>query len=296
MQKLNRLHLHYMQTLEVLSNYSDSDQYYYTGRVNSPPSPVSSSYSELRQATRVPPGYHLQQQMALLQQQRQQQNFETASSSHYEPIQGPSSNKLDFFGHCHKCRHKIIGEGTGCEANGRLYHVQCFTCHHCQCLLQGQPFYSIEGKPFCREGYLNTFEKCCKCFEPIMERILRATGKPYHPQCFSCLVCSQTLDGIPFTVDATNQIHCIPCFHKEFAPKCSVCRQPIMPEPHQGEAVRVVALDRSFHVNCYRCEDCGILLSSEEQGGNGCYPLDDRAFCKNCNTRRIQEITSYPLH
>jgi hypothetical protein len=63
-----------------------------------------------------------------------------------------------------------------------------------------------------------------------------------------------------------------------------------MPETGQEETVRVVALDRSFHVNCYRCEDCGLLLSGDEQG-RGCYPLDDHVLCKNCNTKRIQDIT-----
>ena len=37
-------------------------------------------------------------------------------------------------------------------------------------------------QPFCEKDYLNTLEKCCKCQEPILDRILRATGKPYHPQ------------------------------------------------------------------------------------------------------------------
>lgn len=43
-------------------------------------------------------------------------------------------------------------------------------------------------------------------------------------------------------------------FHRQFAPKCSVCQLPIMPEAGQDETVRFVALDRSFHVQCYRCE------------------------------------------
>ena len=34
----------------------------------------------------------------------------------------------------------------------------------------------------------------------------------------------------------------------------------------EQETVRVVALDRSFHIDCYRCVDCNLLLSSEEQG------------------------------
>ena len=51
-----------------------------------------------------------------------------------------------------------------------------------------------------------------------------------------------------------------------------------------------MALDRSFHVECYRCEDCKLLLSSGEEG-HGCYPLDDHVLCKDCNTRRIQDLT-----
>ena len=71
-------------------------------------------------------------------------------------------------------------------------------------------------------------------------------------QCFTCVMCNKSLDGVPFTVDATNQIHCIEDFHRRFAPRCSVCKQPIMPESANEETVRVVALDRSFHVKCYQ--------------------------------------------
>jgi hypothetical protein len=92
------------------------------------------------------------------------------------------------------------------------------------------------------------------CQKPILDRILRATGKPYHPKCFCCVVCGKSLDGIPFTVDATNRVHCIEDFHKIFAPRCWVCKQPIMPEIGEEETVRVVALDHSFHIQCYKCE------------------------------------------
>ena len=46
------------------------------------------------------------------------------------------------------------------------------------------------------------------------QQMLRATGKPYHPGCFNCVVCGKNLDGMTFTVDATNQVHCIEDFHR----------------------------------------------------------------------------------
>lgn len=202
-----------------------------------------------------------------------------------------NSQEIDNFGTCCKCGEKIVGENLGCTAMDRLYHIACFTCQECQINLQGKPFYAIDGKALCESDYLNTLEKCSVCLKPILDRILRATGKPYHPQCFTCVVCHKSLDGIPFTVDATNQIHCIDDFHKKFAPRCCVCRLPIMPEPGQDETVRVVALDRSFHISCYKCEDCGLMLSSEAEG-RGCYPLDDHVLCKNCNATRVQALTS----
>lgn len=63
-----------------------------------------------------------------------------------------------------------------------------------------------------------------------------------------------------------------------------------MPAPGQEETVRIVALDRDFHVQCYRCEDCGGLLS--EGDNQGCYPLDGHILCKTCNSARIQALTA----
>lgn len=203
-----------------------------------------------------------------------------------------TNRDCDIYGICVKCGEQILGENSGCTAMDQVYHISCFTCCHCAINLQGKPFYSLDGNPYCEEDYLNTLEKCSVCMKPILDRILRATGKPYHPICFTCIACGKSLDGIPFTVDATNQIHCIEDFHKKFAPRCCVCSQPIMPEPGQDETVRVVALDRSFHIGCYKCEDCGMLLSSEAEG-RGCYPLDDHVLCKSCNAKRVQTLTTH---
>ncbi|KAK1153608.1 thyroid receptor-interacting protein 6-like [Acipenser oxyrinchus oxyrinchus] len=196
-----------------------------------------------------------------------------------------------YFGRCARCGDNVLGDGTGCIAMDQVFHVECFTCITCQCRLRGQPFYAIEKKSYCENCYISTLERCSKCSQPILDRILRAMGKAYHPHCFTCVVCSRCLDGVPFTVDATSQIHCIEDFHRKFAPRCSVCGKAIMPERGQEETVRIVALDRSFHVNCYMCEDCGSLLSSEGEG-RGCYPLDGHILCKGCSARRIQDLSA----
>ncbi|XP_054138928.1 lipoma-preferred partner isoform X3 [Melozone crissalis] len=203
-------------------------------------------------------------------------------------MENPPSD--EYFGRCARCGENVVGEGTGCTAMDQVFHVDCFTCIKCSSKLRGQPFYAVEKKAYCEPCYINTLEQCSVCAKPIMERILRATGKAYHPHCFTCVMCHRSLDGIPFTVDAGGNIHCIEDFHKKFAPRCSVCKEPIMPAPGQEETVRIVALDRDFHVQCYRCEDCGGLLS--EGDNQGCYPLDGHILCKTCNSARIQALTA----
>ncbi|CAF1543507.1 unnamed protein product [Rotaria magnacalcarata] len=190
-----------------------------------------------------------------------------------------SSNEPNFFGMCARCNDEIVGEENGLVAMDRMYHVPCFTCTMCGCRLRGMHFYSMENKPYCEPCYINSLEKCVACARPITDRILRATGKPYHAECFCCVVCHKTLDGVPFTIDATMEVHCIECFHQKFAPRCYVCHRPILPVNGQDETVRIVALDRSYHIDCYRCENCNIQFTSEE----GCYPIDDHVFCMHCN-------------
>ncbi|XP_063756878.1 thyroid receptor-interacting protein 6 isoform X2 [Eleginops maclovinus] len=197
----------------------------------------------------------------------------------------------DYFGRCARCGDNVVGDGSGCIAMEQVFHVECFTCITCHARLRGQPFYALDKKSYCESCYISTLERCSKCSKPILDRILRAMGKAYHPRCFTCVVCNCCLDGVPFTVDATSQIHCIDDFHRKYAPRCSVCGEPIMPEQGQEETVRIVALDRSFHVNCYVCEECGLLLSSEGEG-RGCYPLDGHILCKSCSACRIQDLSA----
>jgi len=192
---------------------------------------------------------------------------------------------------CVKCGETIAGGRSGCTALNQTYHVECFKCSVCGAKLAGGSFYAVEGKPYCESDYIETLDKCSVCNKAITDRILRASGKTYHPKCFLCTACGKILDGIPFTVDSNNQIHCVDCFHDKYAPRCATCQKPIIPEEGQEESLRVVALDKSYHLNCYKCEDCGLKLSSKIEG-HGCYPLDDHILCKDCNANRIRQLTA----
>lgn len=103
------------------------------------------------------------------------------------------------------------------------------------------------------------------------------------------MACEKSLDGVPFTVDAHMQIHCIDCFHQKFAPRCYVCQRAILPNPGQEETVRIVALDRSYHPECYRCESCQTQFTSDD----GCYPLEDHIFCLQCHRMYAKQLLGH---
>ena len=91
---------------------------------------MSSSYSELRQA------HILAGHIPALPQ------YNNNTEGDYEPVIPPKgapvmkhfkslsncSSDSDYFGTCVKCGDRIVGEGTGCSAMGRPYHILCFTC------------------------------------------------------------------------------------------------------------------------------------------------------------------------
>lgn len=65
----------------------------------------------------------------------------------------------------------------------------------------------------------------------------------------------------------------------------------ITPVEGTEETVRVVSMDKDFHVDCYMCEECGMQLTDEPD--KRCYPLRGRLLCRSCH---ILSLTCPPGH
>eukprot|EP00112_Aurelia_sp_Birch-Aquarium-sp1_P012577 Seg2645.3 transcript_id=Seg2645.3/GoldUCD/mRNA.D3Y31 product="Actin-binding LIM protein 1" protein_id=Seg2645.3/GoldUCD/D3Y31 len=93
-------------------------------------------------------------------------------------------------GTCAGCGNDIKS-GQALLALERQWHLWCFTCNKCGCLLSGE-YMGRDGVPFCEKDYQDEFGvSCAGCGGFITGKVLQAGEKHYHPQCSRCAKCGQ---------------------------------------------------------------------------------------------------------
>ncbi|KAL3978258.1 hypoxia-inducible factor 1 alpha [Sarotherodon galilaeus] len=183
---------------------------------------------------------------------------------------------------CGFCRKPVAPSEPAIEALNRTYHDGCFQCRSCHIPLAGKQYYNKAGIPLCEDCYQASLELCWACGEAITDHIIRALERAYHLSCFTCTTCKRQIGEQAFAQGEVGEVYCLQDYYRKYAPKCSACKQLIIPQEDGTDSYTVECLGRSYHENCYRCEVCAIQLSPEPNE-HGCYPLDGKMLCKPCH-------------
>merc|ERR1712106_1196636 len=159
------------------------------------------------------------------------------------------------------------------------------TCSDCGCVIVG-PYYTLDDdKVVCEKDYKKMLGNCERCGKVVEGKILKVSGGFYHPDCFTCVVCKESLVGVSFSLGDDKQTYCSEDYRKKHAVMCSACSEPIVPKKGETSAARLRALGRDFHPECFKCEDCGLVLDSRKPGSE-CYPVNNKPLCAQCSKNR----------
>nr|XP_056705462.1 actin-binding LIM protein 1 isoform X9 [Euleptes europaea] len=166
--------------------------------------------------------------------------------------------------HCHKCGEPCKGEVLRVQA--KHFHIKCFTCKVCGCDLAQGGFFIKNGEYLCTVDYQRMYgTRCNGCGEFVEGEVVTALGKTYHPNCFACTVCKRPFppgDRVTF-----NGRDCL----------CQMCAQPMSSSPKElsnssncagcGRDIKngqaLLALDRQWHLGCFKCKACAKVLTGE---------------------------------
>ncbi|XP_021251010.1 actin-binding LIM protein 2 isoform X5 [Numida meleagris] len=175
----------------------------------------------------------------------------------------------------------------------------------CGCDLAQGGFFVRQGDYICTLDYQRLYgTRCFSCDEFIEGEVVSALGKTYHPDCFVCAVCR-----LPFPAGdrvTFNGKECI-CQKCSLPPSSSTGSFPVQnlrncggcgSEIKNGQSL--VALDKHWHLGCFKCNTCGKLLNAEYISKDGIpycetdYHAKFGIRCDNCEkyiTGRVLEVT-----
>ncbi|XP_029333392.1 actin-binding LIM protein 2 isoform X6 [Mus caroli] len=180
----------------------------------------------------------------------------------HAPLEKPASTAIL----CNTCGNVCKGEVL--RVQNKYFHIRCFVCKACGCDLAEGGFFVRQGEHICTRDYQRLYgTRCFSCDRFIEGEVVSALGKTYHPDCFVCAVCRLPFppgDRVTF-----NGKECV----------CQKCSPPTLlgNSAHVAQGLRscggcgleikngqaLVALDKHWHLGCFKCKTCGKLLNAE---------------------------------
>eukprot|EP00072_Mus_musculus_P035395 XP_006503981.1 PREDICTED: actin-binding LIM protein 2 isoform X13 [Mus musculus] len=180
----------------------------------------------------------------------------------HAPLEKPASTAIL----CNTCGNVCKGEVL--RVQNKYFHIRCFVCKACGCDLAEGGFFVRQGEHICTRDYQRLYgTRCFSCDRFIEGEVVSALGKTYHPDCFVCAVCR-----LPFPPGDRVTFNGKECM-------CQKCSPPTLlgNSAHVAQGLRscggcgleikngqaLVALDKHWHLGCFKCKTCGKLLNAE---------------------------------
>ncbi|KAG8578642.1 hypothetical protein GDO81_010567 [Engystomops pustulosus] len=192
---------------------------------------------------------------------------------------------------CYRCGEICKGEVVRVQTNH--FHIRCFTCQVCGCDLAQSGFFFKNGEYICTRDYQQLYgTRCDSCRDFITGEVISALGRTYHPKCFVCSMCRKPFPiGDKVTFRGKDCV-CQNCSQALVSDKpikihgpsqCAGCKEEIK----HGQSL--LALEKQWHVSCFKCQTCGIILTGEYISKDGVpycesdYHAQFGIKCETCN-------------
>ncbi|XP_026959599.1 actin-binding LIM protein 2 isoform X18 [Sagmatias obliquidens] len=167
---------------------------------------------------------------------------------------------------CNTCGNVCRGEVL--RVQSKYFHIQCFVCKECGCDLAEGGFFVRQGEYICTQDYQRLYgTRCFSCDQFIEGEVVSALGKTYHPNCFVCAVCRLPFppgDRVTFN---GKECMCQKCSLPTSAGSSVPLSQGLWSCKGCGVEIKngqsLVALEKHWHLGCFKCKTCGKQLNAE---------------------------------
>ncbi|XP_066116543.1 paxillin isoform X5 [Saccopteryx bilineata] len=150
-------------------------------------------------------------------------------------------------GVCGACKKPIAGQVV--TAMGKTWHPEHFVCTHCQEEIGSRNFFERDGQPYCEKDYHTLFSpRCYYCNGPILDKVVTALDRTWHPEHFFCAQCGAFFGPEGFH-EKDGKAYCRKDYFDMFAPKCGGCARAILEN-------YISALNTLWHPECFVCREC----------------------------------------